>query len=314
MQLKNSLLVLTALGASTAVARSHKHRHHHEERAVGDMVTATINGEVVSWVNSYSGEVTAAAVVEDVAASVVSSVVSEVTSAAASIVSDATASSGSSTTGSSSGSYCTDGFGSRTSSTTTSDVDTYVGNVGDPWGSNIITVTAAKASSYKYTVRFTGSNSEDWFVSIWNKIGPDGLMDGWYGHSAVNFTLSAGETVWVAFDENSQGGWGAAKGDSLPTNDYGSYDCTWGEFDFGNTSNDEWSGFDVSAIQAQNADATVQGMKICTSDGDTCSSIDGTSGTVSNAYTAALADEGGIGGNLAAGSVTLYAVIDWSSS
>ncbi|RAL10201.1 uncharacterized protein BO97DRAFT_144155 [Aspergillus homomorphus CBS 101889] len=210
------------------------------------------------------------------------------------------------------GVYSTSGFGERSNGTSSSG-DTYVGNVGSPWGSNIIEVSASSAWQYKYVVQFTGQNSEDWFVSIWNKIGPDGADDGFFGHSALNFTLAAGETRYVAFDENSQGGWGAAEGSSLPTNDYGEYSCTWGEFDFGDEENSSWSGWDVSAIVAQSADQTVQGMKVCrhgTSIG--CSYITSDAGTVHNAYTPAESSVGGIGGSVTAGPLRLAAVIDYS--
>lgn len=40
---------------------AHVHARNAEKRAVGDMVTATIDGQVVSWVNEYSGEPTTAA-------------------------------------------------------------------------------------------------------------------------------------------------------------------------------------------------------------------------------------------------------------
>jgi hypothetical protein len=210
----------------------------------------------------------------------------------------------------SSGTYSTTGFGDRTNSSGSG--VSYTGNVGSPWGSNIIEVDSSSASSYKYVVQLTGSNSADWFVSFWNKIGPDGLMDGWYGHSALNFTLAAGETRYVAFDEDSQGGWGAAEGSSLPTDEYGGYACTWGEFDFGSTINDGWSGWDVSAIQAQNADLTVQGMKICTAAGEDCSTITTDAASVVNAYTAAEAAVDGIGGSVTDGAVRLAVEIDYS--
>jgi hypothetical protein len=137
-------------------------------------------------------------------------------------------------------------------------------------------------------------------------------MTGWYGHSALNFTLAAGETRYVAFDEDSQGGWGAAEGSSLPTDEYGGYACTWGEFDFGSTINDGWSGWDVSAIQAQNADLTVQGMKICTAAGEDCSTITTGAASVVNAYTAAEAAVDGIGGSVTEGAVRLAVEIDYS--
>ena len=43
--------------------QKHKRAHNHgvEKRAVGDWVTATIDGQVVSWINEYSGKPTPAA-------------------------------------------------------------------------------------------------------------------------------------------------------------------------------------------------------------------------------------------------------------
>jgi len=210
----------------------------------------------------------------------------------------------------SSGEYCTTGFGGTTNSSGSG--DTYIGNIGSPYGSNIIRIESSLASEYKYVVEFTGSSTEDWLVVIWNKIGPDGAMDGWFGKACHNFTIAARETVYYAFDADSQGGWTAAK-DSIPTNDYGSYASTWGEFDFGSTINSGWSGFDVSAIQAQNAGMPVQGMKICSAlHEDICSSITSGASIVNNAYTSVRAALGGIGGNLVAGPVRLAVTLDYS--
>ncbi|KAL3473820.1 hypothetical protein BJX99DRAFT_232711 [Aspergillus californicus] len=209
------------------------------------------------------------------------------------------------------GEFSRSGFGTGTTSSGSG--DTYVGNVGSPYGSNIIEVSSTEASNYKYVVKFEGSNTEDWLVVIWNKIGPDGKMDGWYENACHNFTLAAGATKLYAFDADSQGGWAAAAGDSIPLNDYGSYASTWGEFDFGSSTNSNWSGFDVSAIQAQNADLTVQGMKICSVYGSTtCSSLTAGAATVDEAYTSDKAAEGGIGGNLSPGAVRLAVTIDYS--
>ena len=230
---------------------------------------------------------------------------------ATSSAASASASSGASWTSvPSSGSYSTSGFGSSTSSSGSG--DTYEGNVGSPYGSNIIEVSASEASNYEYVVQFQGSNTDDWTVVIWNKYSSDGTMDGWYGKACKSFTLGAGETKYYAFDSDSQGGWAAASGSSIPTSSYGAYAATWGEFDFGSTTNSGWSGFDVSAIQAQDAGLSVQGMQICDALGSTCSSITTDAGTVSNAYTSAETDVGGIGGNLAAGPVRLAVVIDYS--
>ncbi|PYH91126.1 hypothetical protein BO71DRAFT_386253 [Aspergillus ellipticus CBS 707.79] len=211
----------------------------------------------------------------------------------------------------SSGDYSTSGFGASTSSSGSG--DTYEGNVGNPWGSNIIEVSESDASNYQYVMQISGQNEDDWTVVFWNKYGPDGSMDGWYGYSALSLTLAAGDTKYVAFDSDSQGGFGAAQGSSLPTGgSSGGYTCTWGEFDFGSSTNSDWSGFDVSAIQAQNAGDTVQGMKMCDVLSGTCSSITTGAAEVDNAYTSAEADEGGIGGNISGGAVRIAVTIDYS--
>ncbi|KAI3116196.1 hypothetical protein CBS147333_806 [Penicillium roqueforti] len=221
------------------------------------------------------------------------------------------ASSGSSWTSTpSSGSYSTAGFGSSTSSSGSG--ATYEGNVGNPYGSNIITVDAASASNYKYVAQFTGSNTDDWTVAIFNKYGPDGQMTGWYGNACNTFTLAAGETVYIAFDEDSNGGWVAASGSTIPTDSSGGYASTWGEFDFGSTTNSGWSGFDVSVIAAQNAGLSISGMQICDALGSVCSSVTQDAATVNNAYTSAETDVGGIGANLASGPVRLAVTIDYS--
>lgn len=211
----------------------------------------------------------------------------------------------------SSGSYSTSGFGSSTSSSGTG--VTYAGNVGNPYGSNIIEVSSSDASQYKYVAQFTGSNTDDWTVAIFNKYGSDGKMDGWYGQACNTFTLAAGETKYIAFDDDSQGGWAAASGSTIPTDSSGGYASTWGEFDFGSTTNSGWSGFDVSAIAAQNAGMSVSGMKICDALGSTCSSITENAAVVDNAYTSAETDIGGIGANIASGPVRLAVTIDYSA-
>lgn len=206
--------------------------------------------------------------------------------------------------------FSTRGFGGRSKPSGTG--ISYHGNVGKPWGSNIIAVSQRKAHKYKYVVRFTGANSKPWTVIIWNKIGPDGKMDGWYGHSALTFVLAPGETKYVAFDEDSVGAWGAAPGsDGLPTDDFGGYTSTWGEFSFGVVENDGWSGWDVSAIQAQIAKQKVQGMRICEADGHGCSILTRDAKKVVDAYTEADRHHDGIGGAAPPGPVRLVVDLDY---
>ncbi|CAG8893498.1 unnamed protein product [Penicillium egyptiacum] len=210
----------------------------------------------------------------------------------------------------SSGSYSTAGFGGSTSSSGSG--ETYSGNVGSPYGSNIISIDASSAPNYKYVAQFTGSNTEDWTVAIFNKYGPDGKMTGWHGNACNTFTLSPGQTKYVAFDEDTNGGWAAAKGSTIPTDSMGGYASTWGEFDFGSTTNNGWSGFDVSVIAAQNAGMHISGMKICDALGSVCSSVTKDAAVVDNAYTAAETAVGGIGANLGSGPVRLAVTIDYS--
>ncbi|RAL11299.1 allergen Asp F4 [Aspergillus homomorphus CBS 101889] len=334
MQLKNSLLLLTALTAGSSVARMHGHErrhHHHEKRNAGDEVYAVIDGVLQSWVNDWSGSATAAVEEKKAAATVAASATVEVSAnvgASATAVASAAATASSSASSSdsvvssadgtckswsaTSSSYSRAGFGAKSNAKRTTDAIYYAGNVGSPWGSNIIEVSEDKACLYQYVVRFEGSSEDDWIVKFWNKVGPNGGLNGWYGNSALTFKIKAGETRYVAFDSDSQGGWGASKGDTLPTDEFGGYSCTWGEFDFGNTSNNGWSGWDVSAIQAQNAGHEVQGMRICEHTGDKCSTITNALGSVINAYTSNLADEDGIGGNSNAESVRLTVDLDYN--
>ncbi|KAI9368526.1 hypothetical protein BJX61DRAFT_212963 [Aspergillus egyptiacus] len=209
------------------------------------------------------------------------------------------------------GEYCYDGFGGRTEQTITGNKFTYGGNTGLPWGSNILEVSAAEAWRYKYVVQFHGSKTDKWTVVVWNKIGPDGKMTGWYGNSAVSFSLEPNEVRYVAFDENSQGAWGAAKGDSLPKDQYGGYVCTWGEFDFGSTVNDGWSGWDVSAIQAEAAGAHIQGMKMCSHLGDNCSIITTGAKKVQDAYMYKHRWADGIGGKIVPGPARVVTHLDY---
>lgn len=219
----------------------------------------------------------------------------------------------------SSGDFCLDGFGERTSQLITGNKDTYAGNVGTPWGSNMVEVSAEKAADYKYVVQFHGSKTDSLFVAIWNKIGPDMKMTGWYnGNAAIEFTLQPNEIRYVAFDENSQGSWGAAKGDSLPVDAYGGYSCTWGEFDLGSSKNNGWSGWDASIIQAEAARAAkalnqpeILGMKICAADGTNCSIIGRGGSIIKDAYAFVHRWIDGIGGKVPSGPVRMVAHLDY---
>lgn len=212
------------------------------------------------------------------------------------------------------GKFCFDGFGKRTDPS--GEGVSYKGNVGDPWGSNIITVKdGPTASKYKYVMQIHGSKAKDskpWTVLFWNKIGPDGAMTGWYGNSALNFTLNANEIVYVAFDENSQGGFAVAPGDTIPKDQYGGYSSTWGEFDFSDTKNKQMSGWDVSCIQAQKAKQPVQGLRMCLSNMDQCSTVTTDAKFVEKAYDASKAGIDGLSSAIGPGPVRLIVEVDFT--
>ncbi|KAJ6153739.1 hypothetical protein N7470_006698 [Penicillium chermesinum] len=96
-------------------------------------------------------------------------------------------SSGGAWTATPSGPGSTAGFGGSTSGGGSG--ATYQGNIGNPYGSNIIEVSESDASSYEYVIQFKGQNTEDWTVVVWNKYSSDGTMDGFFGKATTTFTL-----------------------------------------------------------------------------------------------------------------------------
>ncbi|OKL64657.1 hypothetical protein UA08_00095 [Talaromyces atroroseus] len=316
MQVKNSLVLLTALTAGSAVARLHGHerRHQHHERGVGTWVTAVIDGQTVSWQNTYAGPTEAAAVAASSATeAAAAAATTEATVANVKNVDDVKVSSSATATTTSTASSTASGFGGVTSPSGTG--VTYCGNVGIPYGSNIIEISKDELDSYNYTITLDGSNlSEDYKAYFWNSCTESGSLAGFFDTVfPLTVTISAGSSAYVALDVDTQGAFVTAPSSSdVPRNSAsGIILGFWGEFGFGTTINDGWSGFDVSAIEAQIAGITdYPGLKI-TGDGQTSSITTGL-GTVSNAYTQDLTDVGGIGGNVSPGSIALTATLNYS--
>lgn len=186
----------------------------------------------------------------------------------------------------------------------------YTGDTGTTWGCNIMLIDSDIADLYDYTTTYTNVADDDYHVVCWNKIGPTGEIDGFFGYTAVDFTLSAGESQVVAFEANSQGACGFAEGSTLPTTEYGEWAGTWVEFDFADSANDDWSGADCSSLVAQAAGLTVYGCQVCY-DG-TCSTIDAGGSDSTNAYVEGLAEADGLGLNIAAGNVALTVSVGYS--
>lgn len=305
MQLKNSIVLLTALTAGSAMARLHGHerRHQHQERGVGTWVTAVIDGKTVSWQNTYAGptaapEAPAAAPVADVA----NNVVQAVAPTAAPSANPAPSNTNTAT-----------GFGGTTAPKGSG--ATFCGNVGVPYGSNMIEIAQDELSKFDYTITLDGSNiSEDYNVIFWNKCDANGALTGFFGPTfPLTVKVSPGAKSYVAVDSNTQGGFvGYPASESVPRNAAdGIVLGYWGEFDFADSNNSGWSGFDVSAIEAQIAqNVNFPGLHI--SGNGQASGIASSLKTVTNAYLQKDTDVGGIGGNVAPGPVALTAILNYS--
>lgn len=260
-----STLLLAALSLECALSQPAHHRHSHKNRrAVGDVVTATIDGKVVTWVNKYAGpggEAAPAAAPEAPQAQAAASPATtaaepkpkvEETSAAPASKSSDTSSDKSSASSASSSSSSSNGssgkFGGRTEPKDNGNKDQYIGNVGLPYGSNMLKLNSAdEINNFKYTNTFSNPTSEKITVIVWNKSGKDGQpQSGMSLEPNMKFEVQPNESVHVAFDDNSQVAFAQdcerdpMKG-NLPN-------CTWGEVDFGDLRNGGWSGYDRSSI------------------------------------------------------------------
>ncbi|KAI3394137.1 hypothetical protein diail_3190 [Diaporthe ilicicola] len=321
-RLAASLLLLTAIGASahpSGHARFHnKQRSQNEERNIGDVINAVIDGVAVSWTQTENyGAAATPAIVADKPKAAVAAVPAVATPAIPSTppstptpaLPSAAKATTSSTSSSSSSAEGISVFTSFTELCTASkkratlDQIKYAGNTGTStdYGCNkVLLANSDLASQYNNTAKFFGA-AEDMYCLVWNKIGADGGIDGFFGLDATTFALPAGSEQYVAFDKNSQGGGACFKGtvDSVIKTVYGAVAGTWAEWDFENDSNNGWSGYDASAIVAQNAGLTVNGMKICAEDSTAaCSTITSGGASFTNAYSAADADADGIGGQV----------------
>lgn len=320
-----SLLLLGAIGASahpSGHARFHnKQRSQNEERAIGDVINAVIDGVAVSWVQTedYGAAATPAIVADKPAAAVANANVNAVatpapssatpspTPASSSAAPKSTSDSTSTSTGEGITEFTsfTDLCSAAKAKRATLDQIKYAGNTGSStdYGCNkVLLANSDLANEYNNTAKFFGG-AEDMYCLIWNKIGADGGINGFFGAEATTFKLAAGSEQYVAFDKNSQGGGACFKGASesdVEKTSYGAIAGTWAEWDFENESNNGWSGYDASAIVAEAAGLAVTGMEICASNAPSalCSTITSGGASFVNAYRAVDADADGIGGQV----------------
>ena len=254
MHFSYTALLLAALSLECALAQPAHLRHvHKHRRAVGDVVTATINGKEVHWVNEYGGPggdkpapTTTQAQSPTTAAVSTAENTSTSTSATSSSSPSTPASHDESPSSSSGGSKAS--FGGISEPKDNGNKDEYIGNVGIPYGSNMLKLESPEdAKKYKYSNTFTNPTGEKISVIVWNKSGKDGRpQSGMSLPPHLTFDLGPSESVAVAFDENSQVSFAQdCERDPLKGN---VPNCTWGEVDFGDLRNGGWSGYDRSSI------------------------------------------------------------------
>lgn len=190
----------------------------------------------------------------------------------------------------------------------------YTGNVGSDgdYGCNMMLAKASAAKEYKYKAKINNVLDKEQHCVGYLKIGPKGLIDGFFsGNQVLDFYVPANSVQYVVADENTQGGVICDVGE-VPVADFGEWASTWAEFDFGNESNDGWSGADASCLVASRQGHDIPGMQICGC-GSECSKI-WPGGKGSNAFTAGMEAEDGWGLNCVAGPLELEIDIGWNGN
>ena len=164
-------------------------------------------------------------------------------------------------------------FGGSTPASNIGQTDAYEGNVGSPYGHNILPLSDCNTDGHDYTITFTANS--DIVVALWNKVGddyktPGRVQTGASRNAFFKFPLSSGQSAVFAFAPNSQVAFSQACDRSGTT---GQFDCTWGEADFAdaNTPNDGASGYDRSSIP--NSAGNTGLLTVCAAGFD-CSSKD----------------------------------------
>ncbi|KAG0651396.1 hypothetical protein D0Z07_1999 [Hyphodiscus hymeniophilus] len=263
MRYSTTAIVLAAMTVGEAVAgptHAHLHRKAHEKKDV-DWAALDWADMDVNWAAAYSSGLaekagaTAAAVAPAVT-TVAAAVAPAVTTAAAAAVPTTTSASSavadvksdvesgveSLFAGVVGVANSLTSFGGS-SNPSGSAGDFYIGEVGSPYGTNIIKVDSI--DGYDFTNTFTNSQSSAITINIWNKVGHDGQPLSGSAlapkSTTLTFALAPGKSQVVAFMENSQVGWAQAVSETAAS---GAFATSWGEANFLSAG----SGYDLSAI------------------------------------------------------------------
>lgn len=268
MQLSYSAIILAALSLECAVAQPAHHRHHHKHRRaevapvspvvpnveVRDVDVSGVDWSKVDWskvhytypAGSPSPSPSVSPPEKHVEVQPTPTTTAAITAATTpAVVAPNTKSNAG--TAESDDSSSAPVFGGRTDPKDNGNKDEYIGNVGNPYGSNIQKATAGGAKKCKYSIKFANNGAQSKTFILWNKSGRDGRPQSGMGDAPyLHLPVAAGQSQYVCFDENSQ----VAFSEDCPRNpSQGNLpDCTWGEADFGDLRNGGWSGYDRSSI------------------------------------------------------------------
>lgn len=285
MRYSTSGMVLAAVCLGEAVAgpaHAHLHQRVHQKKNV-DWAALDWNNMGIDWSKAYEeGQATktSAAAVAATTAPAVATVAAVKAATTAAAVSTSSTTTATSAVESVVGSIANDlqdlwdglvgasnyrtSFGESTQSSGSTG-DNYYGNVGAPYGSNVIKVDST--TGYDFTNTFHNSQSKTITINIWQKVGPDGepLSGSALApkNTTLTFALAAGASQTVAIQGNTQIAWAEACSDFAAS---GAYAITWGEANFVSSG----SGYDVSAIM--NANGNNYDMTITSVEAASCKS------------------------------------------
>lgn len=306
MQLTQTIFFIgAALTSISAAHPSHRH-HHHVKRTPGaggfyragrpglDLdgnVKAASAPSSSSISSSSSSSISTSSTLSTPTIASTSTTITPSTTSTSSAAAASTSSSGTGQVKS----FCPDG--SKKDKRATIAQIMYTGNQGScGWGSNMMEIDAGDIDRYDYTIVFR-SPSEDMTCQCFNKMGPDGGLNGAFQNSAVKLSLPKGSVKAIAAEANTQAVCACGAGDSVPVcSSIGQWIGTWAEFDMGSDPNGGQSGADVSVLAAQDCPdgQSFPGMRI-KANGEVCSWVTKDGAEEFQAYINGNHDADGVG-------------------
>ncbi|KAL9036012.1 MAG: hypothetical protein Q9214_006322 [Letrouitia sp. 1 TL-2023] len=164
-------------------------------------------------------------------------------------------------------------FGGRTTGHQGSNKDVYIGNIGVPFGHNMMGISLDDVNKQKYTITFKNIGQKEMKVIVWQNPGRDGTPLGGKGEDPVlTIVVPAGESRATSYDEDTHGAFSLDCSRGMD----GSTTCVRGEYNFGDQCPKQWdnpngaqgwSAFDRSCIEGGCDDVLKMTCLNCPDDG-----------------------------------------------